>query len=160
MASLLDLTDDLQESRLAAGTTVCAQGDQGGPLWVLVSGSLSVIKDGVQVSLIDQPGAVIGEISVLLGTPITASVVAASDAVVRLAPDGTAFLEANPAALTFLATGLARRLQAATTYLADLTNQYGDSPGLAMVGDVLGQLTTQQRPPARPGSARDPDPEY
>lgn len=160
MASLLDLTHDLDELSLAAGATVCTQGDPVGPLWVLVSGTLEVRKDGVRVSVIDQPGAVIGEISVLLGTPITATVAAGSDAVVRIAPDGAAFLEANPAALSFLATGLARRLQAATTYLADLTNQYGDAPGLAMVGDVLGQLTSQQRPPARPGSARDPDPEY
>ena len=160
MASLLDLTHDLAELSLTSGATVCSQGDPVGPLWVLVSGSLEVRKDGVRVSVIDQPGAVIGEISVLLGTPITATVAAGSDAVVRVAPDGAAFLAANPAALSFVATGLARRLQAATTYLADLTNQYGDAPGLAMVGDVLGQLTSQQRPPARPGSARDPDPEY
>jgi hypothetical protein len=46
-----------------------------------------------------------------------------------------------------------------TSYLADLKHQYGDAPGLAMVSEVLHQLAQRQGPPARPGSARDPDPD-
>jgi CRP/FNR family transcriptional regulator, cyclic AMP receptor protein len=80
--------------------------------------------------------------------------------VVRHTADGAAFLAAHPDALQFIATALAGRLQASTAYLADLTQQYGDAPGLAMVGTVLKQLTAQHLPAARPGSARDPDPEY
>ena len=56
--------------------------------------------------------------------------------------------------------GLAERLNFVTTYLADLKHQYGDAPGLAMVSDVLVELTQRRAPPARPGSARDPDPDY
>ena len=47
-----------------------------------------------------------------------------------------------------------------TSYLADLKNQYGDAPGLTMVSEVLSLLAQRQVPAARPGSARDPDPEY
>jgi CRP-like cAMP-binding protein len=125
-----------------------------------VSGSLRVDKGGVTVGAIDQPGAVVGEISLLLGSAASASVIAAAPSVLRHTDDGAAFLAAHPDALRYIATTLAGRLQASTAYLADLTQQYGDAPGLAMVGTVLKQLTAQQLPSARPGSARDPDPEY
>ena len=59
-----------------------------------------------------------------------------------------------------MATGLAERLAFVTTYLADLRHQYGDAPGLAMVSGVLQELAQRQGPPARPGSLRDPDPDY
>ena len=59
-----------------------------------------------------------------------------------------------------VAIGLAERLNVVTTYLADLKHQYGDTPGLSMVSDVRSQLGQRQAPSARPGSARDPDPEY
>jgi hypothetical protein len=67
---------------------------------------------------------------------------------------------ADPAITQLVAVGLAERLTFVTTYLADLKNQYGDVPGLSMVSDVLNQLAQRQAPPARPGSARDPNPEY
>ena len=59
-----------------------------------------------------------------------------------------------------VAVGLAERLDFVTSYLSDLKHQYGDAPGLAMVSDVLKQLALRQAPLARPGSARDPDPDY
>jgi CRP/FNR family transcriptional regulator, cyclic AMP receptor protein len=160
MTTLLDLSVELPDVALAAGEVLCAQDQPAGNLWVLVSGSLRVEKNGVIVGLIDQPGAVIGEISLLLDVPASASVIAATPSIVRHTPDGPTFLAAHPEALRFIATALASRLQASTTYLADLTEQYGDAPGLSMVGTVLKQLTAQQLPAARPGSARDPDPEY
>ena len=77
-----------------------------------------------------------------------------------MARDGKAFLGEDPELLRSVAVGLAERLNFVTTYLADLKDQYGDAPGLAMVSDVLGRLASHQQPAARPGSARDPDPEY
>ena len=47
-----------------------------------------------------------------------------------------------------------------TTYLADLTHQYGDAPGLSMVSDVLSRLAQPRGPLASPGSVREPDPAY
>jgi hypothetical protein len=59
-----------------------------------------------------------------------------------------------------IAVGLAERLNFVTTYLVDLKHQYGDAPGLSMIPDVLRELAQRQATPARPGSARDPDPLY
>ena len=59
-----------------------------------------------------------------------------------------------------IAVGLAERLNFVSTYLADLKFQYGDASGLNMVSEVLAQLAERQVVSARPGSARDPDPDY
>ncbi len=66
----------------------------------------------------------------------------------------------DPSVTRLLAITLAERLNFVTAYLADLKHQYGDAPGLSMVSDVLGQLATRGGRTARPGSERDPDPEY
>ena len=160
MAELVDLVAHLPEIDVAPGDVVCHEGDQSGAIWVLVSGTLSVTKAGVAVNRIDRPGAIIGEIAVLLGTGNTASVVAETPSRLRVAHDGAALLRSQPELATHVATGLAERLNFVTTYLADLKHQYGAAPGLAMVSDVLGELATRQGPPAVPGSRRDPDPEY
>jgi CRP-like cAMP-binding protein len=119
-----------------------------------------VSKGDVQVNTIDRPGAVIGEVAVLLGTGNSATVTASTPSRLRVAFDGAALLRSDPAITAHVATGLAERLNFVSTYLADLKHQYGDAPGLAMVDDVLIELASRQAPVARPGSARDPDPEY
>jgi CRP-like cAMP-binding protein len=159
MADMLELAAHLPDLLVAPGDTVCAEGGRSNAIWVLVSGRLAVIKNGVQVNAIDRPGAIIGEIAVLLERGNSATVVAETPAVLKYASDGAAFLKSHPEISAFVAKGLAERLNFVTTYLADLKHQYGDAPGLAMVGEVLNQLASRQGPKARPGSARDPDPD-
>jgi CRP/FNR family cyclic AMP-dependent transcriptional regulator len=156
---MLARTTGLPEIVLNPGDTLVREGDAGNSLWVLVSGALQVRKGGVAISTISLPGAVIGEISLLLDAPYSATVMASEPCVLRHAADGRALL-ADPAITQIVARGLAERLTLVTTYLADLKHQYGDAPGLSMVHDVLNQLAQRQGTPARPGSARDPDPEY
>jgi CRP-like cAMP-binding protein len=160
MHELLQHTAGLPEVRLAPGDTVVREGESGRALWFLVSGALQVRKADVAINSISRPGAAIGEISLLLDAPYSATVVASEPSVIRHAADGHAFLESHPAILRLVAAGLAERLHFVTSYLADLKHQYGESPGLAMVSDVLRDLAHRQGPPARPGSARDPHPDY
>ena len=80
--------------------------------------------------------------------------------VLRHAADGNALLASDPTITRLVAIGLAERLNFVTTYLVDLKQQYGDAPGLSMVSDVLARLAERQAAPARPGSARDPEPDY
>ncbi len=160
MTDLLTLAAHLPEVHLEAGDTLVAEGGNGGSVWVLVGGSLEVRKAGISVNTITHPGALVGEMSTLTGSMHTATVVATEPTVLRFADDGAAFLESDPGVLRLVATGLAERLAFVTTYLADLRHQYGDAPGLAMVSGVLQQLAQRQAPPARPGSLRDPEPDY
>ena len=160
MTDMLSLSSHLPEIELAAGETVVAEGHAAGGLWVLVSGALEVRKGAVLVNTITRPGALIGEISVLLDSVYSATVRATEGSVLRHAADGQALLASDPLITRLVAVGLAERLNFVTTYLADLKHQYGDAPGLSMVSDVLSQLAQRQAPKARPGSARDPDPDY
>jgi CRP/FNR family cyclic AMP-dependent transcriptional regulator len=160
MTTILELVRDLPEVRLEAGDVLCSQGERTGTIWVLVEGALSVSKGDIEINRIDEPGATVGEVAVLLGTGHTATVTASIPSRLHVATDGAALLENSPIITTRVATGLAERLDFVSTYLADLKHQYGDAPGLAMVGTVLERLMTRQGPSIRPGSARDPDPEY
>lgn len=160
MDDMLSLTTHLPTLSVDAGATVLAEGGQDRAIWVLVSGALHVLKGGMVVNVISQPGAVVGEISVLLGVPYGATVVAATPCTLRRADDGAALLASHPDITTLVAAGLAERLNFVTSYLVDLKHQYGDAPGLAMIPDVLRELSQRQRPKAQPGSMRDPDPEY
>jgi len=157
---MLTLSADLPEITLAPGDALVLEGSASGPIWVLVEGALTVSKSGVEVNTITRTGAVIGEASVLLGTPHGVTLVASTPTRLRRADDGAAFLVSDPIVLRLVAEGLARRLTLVTTYLADLKVQYGDAPGMSMVSDVLETLSHHEQPAARSGSARDPDPAY
>jgi len=160
MSDMLSLSAHLPEVEFAAGETVVREGGSTGGIWVLVSGALQVRKGDSVVNTVTRPGALIGEISVLLNSAFTATVEATERSVMRHAADGQALLSSDPAITRLVAVGLAERLSFVTTYLADLKHQYGDAPGLSMVSEVLSQLAQRQAPLARPGSARDPNPDY
>ena len=160
MTDMLALSAHLPEIELAPGDVLVHEGGSGDGLWVLVSGALQVRKGNVMVNTITKPGALIGEISLLLHTVYSATVQATERSIVRHSADGDGLLSSDPAITRLVAVGLAERLNFVTTYLADLKHQYGDAPGLSMVSDVLSQLAQRQAPAARPGSARDPAPDY
>jgi CRP/FNR family cyclic AMP-dependent transcriptional regulator len=157
---MLSLSAGLPVVEVGPGDVLIEEGGHSGSVWVLESGALEVRKADVPVNTIVHPGALVGEVSVLLGSRNAASVVALQHTRLRHAEDGRAFLATDPEIIRLIAVGLAERLNFVTTYLADLKVQYGDAPGLSMVSDVLSELAQRQGPPARPGSARDPDPQY
>lgn len=157
---MLALSAGLPEVCFQPGEAVVREGGTEGAIWVFVSGDLAVRKGAVAVNRVTRPGALVGEISVLLGQPYGATVEATVPSVLRRADDGRALLASHPDIAWAVSRGLAERLNFVTTYLADLKHQYGDAPGLQMVPEVLRELAQRQGPSARPGSARDPDPEY
>ncbi|HWF15122.1 MAG TPA: cyclic nucleotide-binding domain-containing protein [Acidimicrobiales bacterium] len=156
---MLALSAHLPEVELDPGQAVVHEGGVGGAIWILVSGALQVRKGDIPVNTITQPGAMVGEISVLLGRAHGATVEATEPSRLRRAADGHDLL-GDPAITKLVAIGLAERLNFVTSYLADLKYQYGDAPGLSMVSDVLTRLAQHQGLAARPGSARDPNPDY
>lgn len=141
----------------SAGEPVVRQGEPGGRLLVLISGTVVVSRDEVAVARTDRPGAVFGEMAVALGRPATATVTCETDAVFAVADDAEEFLAAHPEAAMDIVRMMAARLDAMTQYLVDVKNQYADrGDHLGMVDTVLDALSHHQATPARPGSARDP----
>lgn len=160
MADMLAVSAAHPEVRFNTGDVVMTEGSSDGAIWVLVSGALSVRKGDVVVGVVTDHGAMLGEVSVLLGTGHSATVEATEPSVMRRIADGHGLLASEPEVTRQVAIGLAQRLTFVTTYLADLTHQYGDAPGLTMVSSVLRDLEQRSGTIATPGSLREPDPEY
>ena len=144
---------------VSAGTLVVHEGGRTGHLYVLIEGKLEVIKGDIVVAAITEPGAVLGEMSVLLDQPHTATVRAASDSAIYEINDAAAFLRRQPNVALMIARMLAQRLNAANTYLADIKRQYaGQGNHLAMVGDLLQSMINLAPTQVSPGSDRQSDP--
>ena len=161
MDELLALAETLPRRSVAAGNVLLVDGRPVDSLFVLIDGALQIEKDGTVVATVTEPGACVGEMSLLLGISATATVIASRPSVLAVIADPQEMLEREPRLALALARQLAARLQIMTTYLADLREQYADHEGgLGMVDVVLGSLMRSSGPPTRLGSERDPDPEY
>lgn len=158
MRAVLEHCEGGQQTRLAADELLIHEGQTTGHLYVLIEGRLDVLKGGTVVATVSEPGAILGEMSVLLHQPHTATVRAAADSTVYQFDDAASFLRERPAVALLVAQLLAQRLNAATTYLADIKRQYaGHGNHLSMVGDVLESLVNLSASAAKPGSDRLPE---
>jgi CRP-like cAMP-binding protein len=104
------------------GETVLVAGSTTGRLMVLRQGAVSVIRDGTQIARVSDPGAVFGELAMLLGIPHTADVRALERSEFSTA-DAATLLSENPTALLYVATTLAQRLDGANKALLDVKRQ-------------------------------------
>jgi CRP/FNR family transcriptional regulator, cyclic AMP receptor protein len=159
MREILDYCTGGIQRHVSAGAFVVHEGHTTGHLYVLIEGRLDVVKGDTVVATIAEPGAVLGEMSVLLDKPHTATVRAASESVIYEINDAASFLRQQPAVAILIARLLAQRLNVANTYLADLKRQYGGHGNhLAMVGDILQSMINLSPTPVSPGSDRQSDP--
>ncbi|MGH6737171.1 MAG: Crp/Fnr family transcriptional regulator [Methyloceanibacter sp.] len=159
MGSILDKCDGAPREDLAEGTVLLSEGETSGRLYVLAAGAIEVLRGDTQVAVVEDPGAVFGEMSVLLNRPHTATVRALSPVTVYVFDDAERFLRSNPEIAFLLGRLLAERLNAATTYLVDLKRQFeGHGNHLGMVGEVLETLIHQQSQDFSLGPEREADP--
>jgi CRP/FNR family cyclic AMP-dependent transcriptional regulator len=160
MGTPLDHCADLPERTFAAGGVVIAEG-VASALFVLVDGAVEILKGDVCVNVVDEPGAIFGEVSALLGVPPMATVRALSPSRFRVADDGAAFIASRPELAIDVARLLAARLTSVTGYLIDVKKQFEDQRShLGIVDEVLEALVSAQgggKDDDR-GSDREPDP--
>ena len=159
MRSILHLCQDAPLQELPGGTVLLSEGETTGHLYVLKSGEIEVLRGETQVAVIEDPGAFFGEMSVLLKRSHTATVRTLAPASLYVFDDAESFLRSNPEIALFICRLLAGRLNAATSYLADLKRQFEDQGNhLGMVGEVLDVLIHQQDEDFSPGSEDGADP--
>jgi len=144
MNALLDLVRGLPVRRFAPGDVVLEQGHQTGVMLVLIEGDVEVLRDDVCVATASQPGAVFGEMSVLLGSTHTATVRARKPSSLAVIENPRELLESSAAASLFVAGLLARRLDALNKYLIDVKRQYEGHDHIGMVDEVLETLMNRQ----------------
>ncbi len=161
-ALLPGLCTGLALRQVAQGETLLREGQRDDRLFVLASGAFDVVRDGVRVVRIAEPGAFLGEMSAVLGAAPSADVVAAQPSQVHVIDQASQAVRNDPALTLAIAQLLARRLQAVTAYLVDLQHQYaGTGSHLALMDQVLARLMQMQPGPVlAPGSERRDLPDY
>ncbi len=120
-----------------AGETVLSATSTTGRLLILKEGAVTVVKEGVEIAKVTEPGAVFGELSALLGQPHTADVRALENSQFHVASTAASLMQ-DPVALLYVATALSRRVDSANRALVELKHQV-----------QAGQPSSNQRSPAR-----------
>jgi CRP-like cAMP-binding protein len=136
-AALQKKLADLPIAIYEAGETVLTAASTTGRLLTLKEGAVAIVKDGVEIGNVAEPGAVFGELSVLLGRPHTADVIALKPSQFYVA-SATLFMR-DPVALLYVAAVMARRLDRANEGVIELKQQvHAGEPGM-----VIGKTVTK-----------------
>jgi CRP-like cAMP-binding protein len=112
----------LPVARFEIGETVLLAGVSSGRILVLKSGTVEVVRNGTRLAEVSEPGAVFGELSLLLGRPHTADVRALAPTEFHVA-DAARLLAEDPATLVYVTVLLARRLDATNQALIEVRRQ-------------------------------------
>ena len=142
MSSITSLAASGTARDLEAGEVLIAEGEEGGKLYVLEAGQLSVERAGVALATISQPNGLVGEMSVLLGRRHSATVRAVGAATVRAIPDARARLLADPELSFRLAALLAARLEATSAFLVNKTQQNPTVSERGLLASIFAALTS------------------
>jgi CRP-like cAMP-binding protein len=112
------------------GQTVLAAGSKTGQLFILRQGHVEVVRDGLQIATVSEPGAVFGELALILDKPPTADVHALERSEFHIAK-ASSLLGEDAAALLYVSAILARRLDAANEVIVEIKRELeaGKRPG-------------------------------
>ena len=134
--SLLDLCASMPQTEYASGEVLLSEGDRTGTLYVLIDGEVEIVRGDVQIDTAGTPGAVFGEISLLLDIPHTATVRTLRPSRFYKIDRAAAFLVEHHELIRELARILAQRLNRTTNLLLDLKRHFGGLPA-ALIGVTL-----------------------
>ena len=128
-----------------AGHELVPQGGKLGKLFVLRQGEVEVERDGAYINSTSQPGAIFGEMSLLLDIPHSATVRAVTDIEVFVIDDALKVLEANPGWTLQIARLLAQRVNSTTQMLAQTHQEdIADRQRLVLPQNVFAQWSDPQ----------------
>src|SRR5262245_62092622 len=74
MRTILSFCQGLPEKTFGPGEVLLSEGEKDGILYILIEGEIEVLKGDLQINTVSEPGAIFGEISVLLDIPHIATV--------------------------------------------------------------------------------------
>lgn len=122
VAQVLESLSSLPVEVHKPGDLVLAAGRATGKLLILKEGAVEVVRGGVRIAEVSTPGAVFGELALLLGQPHSANVRALAPSTFHVAHAGT-FLRVNPVAALYVAVILAERLDQVNRHLVEARSQ-------------------------------------
>ncbi len=120
----------LPVSTFEPGQTVLSAGSKTGQLFILRQGHVEVVRDGLQIATVSEPGAVFGELALILDKPHTADVHAIERSEFHVAK-ASSLLGEDVAALLYVSAILARRLDSANEVIVEIKRELeaGKRPG-------------------------------
>lgn len=127
-----------------SGQNVFLEGDDSQDLYILITGSLDVLKGEKNIAEITRPGALFGEMSYLLNTGRTATTKARGPVkAVKIPRKGiSGFLHEFPAVSEEITRLLAQRLNETSHVLYGLTELFDQIPDAVILTDQQGQVLT------------------
>lgn len=137
---ILDAVRDYPVTVLGPRGVLVEEGAKTGRLYVLKSGDLEVVRDGSVVAAMDAPGSIVGEMSVLLDQPHTATVRSRLGAHVHVIDEPDAFLDVNAFVSRQIAKALALRLQRTTGMLVDMRHLAKERDDMLMFDKIFALL--------------------
>ena len=140
--SILKSFDRNPAKIFSPGDLLITEGGAPGSLFILESGEVEVLRHGMVVATIAETGAIIGEMSVLLDAPHSASVRAKTTVMAHVVENASQALKGHPELTYKVAQILARRLGATTSFLVQSREQLentADLDFLEKVYDLLGR---------------------
>ncbi|MFT5470411.1 MAG: CRP-like cAMP-binding protein/ligand-binding SRPBCC domain-containing protein [Verrucomicrobiales bacterium] len=120
MQTFLDAGSHLPVKTFEEGEVVMHEDRKDGAIYILKRGVVEVQKRQTTITTIASPGAVLGEVSVLLDRPHTATIIAEEPCEFLVAEDGEQFLRDHPELNLQVSRMLANRLQLVTVQLVEL----------------------------------------
>jgi CRP-like cAMP-binding protein len=151
MRDILSRFDGVAAAAFAPGENLIVEGRETGKLFVLKSGTVAIRRRGVLVTEIAEPGAVLGELSLLLERPHTASVVAVTPVEAFGLTGGLSSLEAQPELALHVAMLLAERLERTTALVGRLKTAPPGTPQRRSLVERVMRLLTGEAREAAPG---------
>jgi len=134
----IDSISSLPEVSFSKGEEVISVNTRPETIFFLKSGKVEVVREGIRLALVKTPGSAFGEVSLLLNSATTATVVALDDCTFWVAEDPVTFLSEHPRVNFHVSRILAIRLDAATQYLVDVREQLQEaSDHVGMLDGVL-----------------------
>jgi CRP/FNR family cyclic AMP-dependent transcriptional regulator len=135
-----------------AGDVVLSSGSRTGRLLFLKHGAVDVLVDDVDVVRISEPGAVFGDVALLLDQPHKADVRAVQPSSFHVVADGEALLDAEPEVLLYIAKVLAMRLDAVNHLLIDGRSQPAETEPRGFLAELYQRIShaLQIRVPREP----------
>jgi CRP/FNR family transcriptional regulator, cyclic AMP receptor protein len=108
------------------GDLVLAGGSSTGKLLIMKEGAVEVVRVGMRIAEIADPGAVFGDLAALLDQPHSADVRALAASTFYVA-DGRTLLRIDPIATLYVAVVLAQRLETVDSLLVEAKRQLARS---------------------------------
>ena len=148
-AAVLGRLASLSLETYREGELVLRGGTATGKLLIMTEGAVEVVRGGVRIDEIAEPGAVFGELAVLLDQPHSADVRALQASTFYVA-DGRTILRVDPAVALYVAVVLAQRLETVNRHLVEarVRLEQTDQP-LPLLRETLDNIgrTLQHGPP-------------